>query len=107
MLAPRADVAAQVAAAQTAQDHSAIARSLLERARRYASDAQHHRELAARYEESGRWQRYRHHESSGLRVAEHCRRVAANLDGAAAELTEMAREHERLAAEMAAQSGSD
>lgn len=103
----RDDIAARVDSARTADDHAAIARSLLARADRYSSDARRHHELAARYEESGWWLRLRHHDSSELRMAEHCRRVAANLDGAAAELREIAREHETLSREMVGKPGND
>ena len=99
-LGPRSDLAAQIAAARTPDDHLAIARSYLTKASEYSEAAARHRSLAARYEAEGAFAWYRHHERTALRMAEHCRMVAERLEGAASELTALAREHERLAAEL-------
>lgn len=96
----RSDLETRIAAARTPDDHVAIARSLLTKASEYSDAAARHRSLAARYETEGAFAFYRHHERSALRMAEHCRMIAERLEGAASELSALAREHERLAAEL-------
>lgn len=94
------DLANQVAAARTPADHAAIARSMLAKAEEYKGQARYHRCLADEYENEALWAWYRHHDRSGLRLAEHCRRIADDLEQAASELTQLAQEHERLAREL-------
>lgn len=91
------NLAAQMEAAQTPEDHARIALLLSARANEYRQEAAHHYALAVRYERSGIWLSYRHHDGSDLRMAEHCRLVAGNLQQAAENLTELARAHERIA----------
>lgn len=99
-LGRRSDLATRIAAARTPEDHVAIARSFSEQASEYSEAASRHRRLAARYEAEGAFASYRHHDRTALRMAEHCRMVAERLEGAATELTALAREHERLAGEL-------
>lgn len=92
------DLAAQIAAAHTPADHVAIAQSLLAQASEYAAAAAYHRGLAAKYENlAGPGAQYRSYDRSDLRMAEHCRKVAEDLERAASDLTALAHEHERLA----------
>ena len=100
-VSPPQGLASRIASARTAADHDAIARLLLEEADEYATDARRHWDLAAKYEASAWWLLQRHHDRSEFRMAEHCRMVAEKLERAAADLEEMAREHERLAGELA------
>lgn len=78
----------------------AIARRLEERSSTYAAEAAEHRRLAARCEAEGEWLRLRHHERSTLRMAEHCRIVAAKLEEAAHQLAGLAADHEAVAREL-------
>lgn len=96
----RSDLAARIAAARTPEDHVAIATSLSEEASDYSEAASRHRQLAARYEAEGAVAWHRHHDLTNRRMAEHCRMIAERLEGAAAELRALAREHERLAGEL-------
>ena len=67
------------------------------RAAEYAADAGEHRRLADAYTAEGSVLWYRHHDRSPLRLADHCNRAAEALAAAAAELGELAREHEAVA----------
>lgn len=87
----------QAALAHAPADHDALANLFLVRASEYEADARYHRDLAARYQESGDRLWYRHHDRSELRMAEHCQAVADDLVRAAAALREAAAEHARLA----------
>ena len=99
-LGHREDLTTRIAAARTPDDHLAIARSYLTKASEYSEAAARHRSLAARYEAEGTFAWHRHRERTAFRMAEHCRMVAKRLEGAASELTALAREHERLAGEL-------
>jgi hypothetical protein len=95
------DLAAQVAVARTPADHLAIARTLSAQASEYAAAAAYHRSLAAKYETlAGPGAQYRSYDRSDLRMAEHCRKVAEDLERAASDLTQLAHERERLAASL-------
>ena len=92
------DLATQITEAHTPADHAAIARALLAKASEYTSAAAYHRGLTAKYETlAGPGAQYRSYDRSDLRMVEHCRNVAEDLERAANELTELAHEHERLA----------
>lgn len=92
------DLAAQIAVARTPADHLTIARTLLAKAGEYAAAAAYHRSLADKYEElAGPRAQYRSYDRSDLRMAEHCRKVAEDLERAVSDLTQLAHEHERLA----------
>ncbi len=95
---PAPELAAQIAAARTPADHAAVAKTLLAEAAEYAAAAAYHRSLAAKYETlAGPGALYRSYDRSDLRMAEHCRKVAEDLERAASDLTQLAHEHERLA----------
>ncbi len=97
-LLSRPDLAAQIAAARTPAEHAAIVRSLLAQADEYARSAAYHRSLAAKYETlAGPGAQYRSYDRSDLRMAEHCRKVADDLERAASDLRALAHEHEELA----------
>ncbi len=97
----RGDLAAKIATARTPADHTAIARELSTKANEYAAAAKYHRGLAAKYTDlAGPGAQYRSYDRSDLRMAEHCRKVAEDLERAANDLTELAHEHERLAASL-------
>jgi hypothetical protein len=92
------DLATQITEAHTPADHAAIARALLAKASEYTSAAAYHRGLTAKYETlAGPGAQYRSYDRSDLRMVEHCRKVAEDLERAANDLTELAHEHERLA----------
>ncbi len=94
----RSNLPSQIAAARTPADHEAIARALQAQAGEYAAAAAYHRGLAAKYENlAGPNAQYQIYDSADLRMAEHCRKVAEDLERAASDLTELAHEHERLA----------
>ncbi|MFI5396016.1 MAG: hypothetical protein ACHQ9S_10825 [Candidatus Binatia bacterium] len=102
MISRQPDLAAQIAAARTPADHAAIARELLAKASEYGAAAAYHRGLAAKYQnlaQPGAEVEYRIYDSSEIRMAEHCRKVAKDLERAASDLTQLAHEHERLARE--------
>ena len=104
VISPSRDLAAQIATARTPADHAAIARELLTKANEYAAAAKYHRGLAAKYADlAGPNAQYRSYDRSDLRMAEHCRKVAEDLERAASDLTALAREHERLAEVMQGQ----
>ena len=94
---PPPELAAQVATARTAEDHAVLAIAFTAKANEYAADAAEHRRLADAYTTSGTSLWYRHHDRSLLRLADHCNRAAGELAAAAAELTELAREHQAVA----------
>lgn len=99
----RSDLAAQVASARTPADHAAIAQELSAKAAEYGAAAAYHRGLAAKYQnlaQPGAEADYRIYDSSDIRMAEHCRKVAEDLERAASDITQLAHEHERLAREL-------
>ena len=89
---------------RTPRDHADIARAFLKKANDNEAAALYHRRVAALYQHYVEappdyqvYQERRRYDASYLEMAKHCEALADDLQRAAGEFRELARQHERLA----------